>query len=141
MLLLFEVFFTKKSMSIIFLLFLKNHFWYQHIKMIWKHKNILIQSKKKNQFFWKCFLNHGFTKHKTAFFLPQFQPQFFNQTQETAFFKTTTSTTVLTKHQLFLKSTSQKVLFIKLLFSIRNHKSYHNTKHTLYLCKNSNNLN
>jgi len=35
---------------------------------------------------------------KLFFFLPQFQPQFFNQTQETVFFKTTTSTTVLTKH-------------------------------------------
>ena len=107
---------------------------YMSFKLIQiKYKTQTILTKQKKLFFFNHNLNHGFTKHKTAFFLPQCQPQFFNQTQKTTFFKTKTSTTVLTKHQLFSKSTSQKVLFIKLLFSNHNHKSYHNTKHALNL--------
>jgi hypothetical protein len=45
-----------------------------------KYKTQTILTKQKKLFFLNHNLNHSFTKHKTAFFLPQFQPQFFNQT-------------------------------------------------------------
>ena len=60
---------------------------------------------------------------KLFFFLPQFQPQFFNQTQETVFFKTTTSTTVLTKHQFFLKQPHKKYFLLNYFFQTATTKA------------------
>jgi hypothetical protein len=60
---------------------------------------------------------------KLFFFLPQFQPQFFNQTQETVFFKTTTSTIVLTKHQFFLKQPHKKYFLLNYFFQTATTKA------------------
>jgi hypothetical protein len=66
--LLFKVFFTWKYIKIIFFLFLKNYFWYQRIKMIWKHKkktNLKQRKKiKKIQIFSKTLLKR---KNKQGF--------------------------------------------------------------------------
>jgi len=50
-----SAFHSEKYANNIFLFF-KNHFWDQHIKMIWKHKKyITSKQKKKFKFFEKCF--------------------------------------------------------------------------------------
>ena len=49
-----SAFHSEKCANNIFLFF-KNHFWDQHIKMIWKHQKHITSKKKKFKFFRKCF--------------------------------------------------------------------------------------
>jgi hypothetical protein len=84
--LLFKVLFIWKCIKIIFL-FIKKYFLYQRIKMIWKHKKILIWSKKINFFqkhFWNAktnkVLRNSTTKTcKNYFSNTTFQTQFFSR--------------------------------------------------------------
>ena len=84
--LLFKVLFIWKCIKIIFL-FIKKYFLYQRIKMIWKHKKILIWSKKINFFqkhFWSAktnkVLRNSVTKTcKNCCSNTTFQTQFFSR--------------------------------------------------------------
>jgi hypothetical protein len=49
-----SAFHSEKCANNIFLFF-KNHFWDQHIKMIWKHQKHITSKKKNFKFFRKCF--------------------------------------------------------------------------------------
>jgi hypothetical protein len=45
-----SVFYLEMHQNNIYFLFFKNYFWYQRIKMIWKHKKIYqFEAKKKNK--------------------------------------------------------------------------------------------
>jgi len=92
--LLFKVIFTWKCIKIIFFLFFKNYFWYQHIKTIWKHQKYinLKQKNKNNYFFQKYFWNAKTNKVlrnsvkkicKNCFTKTTFQTQFFSRPHNT----------------------------------------------------------
>jgi hypothetical protein len=76
-----------------FFLFLKNYFWYQPIKIIWKHqKYINLKQRKKNQIFKKHFWNAKTNKVlrnsvkkacKNFFIKTAFQTQFFSRPRNT----------------------------------------------------------
>jgi len=58
-----SVFHSEKYVNNVFLLF-KNHFWDQHIKMIWKHQKHINLKQKKFNFFKNTFQTHCQTPEK-----------------------------------------------------------------------------
>ena len=87
-----NVFYLKMYQNNIFLFF-KNYFWYQHIKMIWKHqKYINLKQRKKINFFQKRFWNAKTNRvlrnsikksYKNYFIKTMFQTKFFSAPHNT----------------------------------------------------------